>query len=125
MGLFPSAWSVSHDNQTVLGGQLTSVGASPAAGPLADGDYLTTAHHWVDTLIMAWSSNNNFWTQQPTPSPNLNNDLNGVSAVSATNAWAVGYTIVNGRVRTLILDWNGTAWSKTRPSSLTPPCLRV
>jgi hypothetical protein len=46
------------------------------------------------------------------PASNL---LEGVSAVSATDVWAVGYSdnSFNGEARTLILHWNGTAWSKS------------
>jgi hypothetical protein len=35
--------------------------------------------------------------------------LHGVSAISSTDAWMVGV----GRGGTLILHWNGTAWSRT------------
>jgi hypothetical protein len=37
--------------------------------------------------------------------------LNGVSADSATDAWAVGYYISKGVRYALILHWNGTVWS--------------
>src|SRR5437667_10446120 len=43
-------------------------------------------------------------------SPNVGpytNELHGVTAISATNAWAVGIASSN----TLIEHWNGTAWS--------------
>ena len=35
-----------------------------------------------------------------------------MSADSATDAWAVGSVITVGGNRTLILHWDGTAWSK-------------
>ena len=40
--------------------------------------------------------------------------LNGVSANSATDAWAVGYYInpTTFANETLVLHWNGTEWSK-------------
>src|SRR5205823_6465180 len=37
--------------------------------------------------------------------------LYGVSAVSATNAWAVGYDGDGGAPNNLIEHWNGSAWS--------------
>jgi hypothetical protein len=43
------------------------------------------------------------------------NFLYGASADSATDAWAVGYYIVNPTTEvaeTLALHWNGTKWSK-------------
>ncbi|HZC54383.1 MAG TPA: hypothetical protein VE441_18085, partial [Mycobacterium sp.] len=43
--------------------------------------------------------------------------LFGVSAVSRSNAWAVGRQNSSGVFKTLIWHWNGTAWSKVkRPS---------
>ena len=42
------------------------------------------------------------------PGPTFPGVLHGVSATSATDAWAVGV----GRGGTLILHWNGTAWSR-------------
>jgi hypothetical protein len=38
--------------------------------------------------------------------------LYGVAATSARNAWAVGLV----GARTLIVRWNGTAWTKASPS---------
>jgi hypothetical protein len=69
------------------------------------------------TLILHW--NGATWSQVPSPSPSASfNWLYGVSAVSATDAWAVGqYCTSNctssGQVfDSLVLHWNGTAWSK-------------
>jgi hypothetical protein len=41
-------------------------------------------------------------------------DLEGVSAVSATDAWAVGAQRVKGKHRPLALRWNGKSWKKVR-----------
>jgi hypothetical protein len=38
----------------------------------------------------------------------ISGDLSGVAATSASNAWAVG----TGRVKTLIVHWNGTSWKQ-------------
>ena len=38
-------------------------------------------------------------------------ELNGVAATAPGNAWAVGYTGTFDRAKTLILHWNGKAWS--------------
>ncbi len=67
-------------------------------------------------LIEHW--NGTVW--QVVPSPNLGistsfNELEGVAAVSADNAWAVG----QGAGKALIEHWNGTAWkvqSTPRPT---------
>src|SRR2546423_10792758 len=45
------------------------------------------------------------------------NDLNGVTATSSSNAWAVGDYRNGTTERTLIEHWNGTAWRvKKSPS---------
>ena len=51
------------------------------------------------------------WTQVPSPSPAPSPELVGVTATSATNAWAVGQTGTAGRIKTLILHWNGKTWT--------------
>src|SRR5690242_2370859 len=54
----------------------------------AVGDYVTGAGD-LRTLIERW--NGTAWTRVPSPSPaSAYNDLFGVAATSATNAWAVG-----------------------------------
>jgi hypothetical protein len=37
--------------------------------------------------------------------------LQGVSADSATDAWAIGYYLSKSVRYALVLHWNGTAWS--------------
>ncbi|MGA7730231.1 MAG: S-layer homology domain-containing protein [Chloroflexia bacterium] len=48
-------------------------------------------------------------------SPNVtaptSSQLNGVSAVSANDVWAVGLYLSGSTYQTLIMRWNGTAWS--------------
>jgi hypothetical protein len=66
------------------------------------GVYRTLIEHWDGT---AWSL---------VPSPNVgskDNLLNGVSAVSASNVWAVGsWTTSTGAARTLAEHWDGVRW---------------
>ena len=64
----------------------------------------------VDTLILGW--NGTAWAQLSSPSPGpASNVLTGVSADSATDAWAVGSYLSKSVRDTLILHWNGTAWA--------------
>jgi hypothetical protein len=50
------------------------------------------------------------------PEPGSSNLLISVTATSARNAWAVGnYT--HGKHTTLILHWNGRAWSRVASPS--------
>src|SRR5439155_26088550 len=77
---------------------------------VATGPLLSLAEHWNGTA----------WKVMPTPNPGASlNRLNAVSAVSASNVWAVGHADDS----TLILHWTGAAWVRvpspspgTRPS---------
>jgi hypothetical protein len=53
------------------------------------------------------------WSLTATPSLGVNAGLNAVSASSASDAWAVGFTLPSGyRVRQPLYEhWNGSAWS--------------
>ena len=63
-------------------------------------------------LALRW--NGTAWSVVATPQPGTNiRQLYGVKAVSATDAWSVGWyydTSLHGEA--LILHWNGTAWSE-------------
>jgi len=70
----------------------------------------TLAEHWDGSA----------WKVIPTLSPGGSSafpSLRGVTATSATDAWAVGFTSLTSGVTTLAEHWNGTAWSVvTSPS---------
>jgi hypothetical protein len=59
----------------------------------------------------AWAGT---WLIQTTKNPSSTvNVLNGVTALSSSNAWAVGYFVnANGVERTLIEHYDGTTWTK-------------
>jgi hypothetical protein len=60
------------------------------------------------TLVMRW--NGAKWIR--VSSPGSSEDLNGVAFSAARYGWAVGSTTsTSGSTRTVILHWNGTAWS--------------
>lgn len=89
------------------GGELDGVAAAPAAGVWAA---------WSSTLgnplIVRWDGR--AWKRVPAPggdhlSSPEGGYLNGVAAVSAQNAWAVGAGMFN---RALIEHWDGTAWTR-------------
>jgi hypothetical protein len=68
------------------------------------GIYQTQTIHWNGTA----------WTIVPSPNVvSAENRLYAVAALSATDVWAVGYYFVYsaGQYRTLILHWDGDAWS--------------
>jgi hypothetical protein len=91
--------------------ELTGVSAVSGTDAWAVGDYdLNASGGPLRTLILGW--NGTAWAQVSSPSPGpATSALNGVSADSATDAWAVGYYVSKSVRHTLILHWNGTAWS--------------
>jgi hypothetical protein len=75
------------------------------------------------TLILRW--NGSKWKRVPSPSPGAQGStLYGVTAISATNAWAVGSADNEGTITTLILHWNGIKWTQvSSPSPASAPQL--
>jgi hypothetical protein len=74
------------------------------------------------TLVLRW--NGTSWPRVPSPDSGAGaNALTAVSAVSGTDAWAVGDSQLNagsGPLRSLILHWDGTAWSQVSSPSAGP-----
>ncbi|HEV2450537.1 MAG TPA: hypothetical protein VGS62_01250, partial [Streptosporangiaceae bacterium] len=71
---------------------LTSVSAVSASDAWAAGYYVNTSGTGTDftTLTLHW--NGTAWSQVASPNPGFDNLLEGVSVVSASDAWAVGCT---------------------------------
>jgi hypothetical protein len=91
---------------------LQGVSAVSATDAWAAGYSLNSSDVQVP-LILRW--NGTAWKAVTTPAPSgaTLSTLTGVSAVSATDAWAVGaYNNSSGVNKSLILRWNGTAWKK-------------
>jgi hypothetical protein len=75
------------------------------------GGYTTGAG--FQTLIERW--NGTSWKTVASPNPGgpaRDNFLEGVTATSAGNAWAVGSYGNGTAIQTLIEHWNGTSWKK-------------
>ena len=89
------------------GGALSGVSADSATDAWAVGSY-TTFSQVTYSLTLHWDGS--AWAQVASPSPGgtSGTTLSGVSADSATDAWAVG----DSRVNPLILQWNGSAWAQ-------------
>jgi hypothetical protein len=64
------------------------------------------------TQIMHWDGAS--WTQMPSPNPGTGTDsrLFGVHALTASNAWAVGEYYEGSIFKTLIVHWDGSAWTQ-------------
>lgn len=89
---------------------LTGVAATSPANAWAVGSFYNgTADQ---TLIEHW--NGHRWTRVPSPDPGGPAHDNTLTAVTVTAgpAWAVGSYTTGTGTRTLILHWNGTAWTQ-------------
>jgi hypothetical protein len=106
-------WAIQKVPVPAAGGELDGVTAlSPSnvwavgwTGPASEGT-------GQQTLIMHW--NGKTWTRVPSPNAagGSASIVNSVTAVSAGNAWAVGYYIAaDGTYHTLSLYWNGAHWT--------------
>src|SRR5258706_507160 len=75
------------------------------------------------TLIVHW--NGPAWANVASPAPGgraNNTVLNGITATSTSNVWAVGYYFKQGGAyRTLTVHWTGTAWSSVPSANAGPP----
>ena len=108
-------WSrVPSPNQGPGSNYLDSVSAVSPSNIWAVGQYSTQPGSYGanKTLILHW--NGRTWSRVASPSPgSFADDLSSVQRVSATNVWAVGlYAGSDIRDRSLILHWNGKAWSQ-------------
>ena len=96
---------------TISGG-LGGVADASASSAWAIGD--TSFNASGRTLILRWDGT--AWARVPSPDPGTSRRIAGVAAASAGSAWAVGCTGCNtstsATVRTLILRWNGAAWTQ-------------
>jgi hypothetical protein len=106
---------------------LTGVSAVSGSDAWAVGNYSSLDNPGASrTLVLHW--NGTAWSKinSPTPNPNDLNFLQGVSARSDSDAWAVGnYWNTSGLSRSLILHWNGTAWTQVKSPNPGPMANRL
>jgi len=109
-----TAWKqVPSPDPSPTGNLLNGVSVSSATDAWAVGDYFNGAGI-TQTLTEHW--NGTTWKRVPSPNPggaSRFSTFNGVAAVSATGAWAVGdYSSSANADETLIEHWNGAAWKQ-------------
>jgi hypothetical protein len=95
-----------------LSAKLLGVSALSPSDAWAVGGYSAPRSHTVQTLILHWDGST--WTRVPSPNSTSSiNQLEGVSAVSANDIWAVGDSGTPGHpaFHALTLHWNGARWS--------------
>jgi hypothetical protein len=69
--------------------------------------------------VLHWDGARWAVTRSPDPLRGSFNVLNGVSALSPSDVWAVGYYSNRSGQKDLILRWNGTRWAQvTSPGPL-------
>ena len=101
----PNPGGTSHDNY------LAAVAATSSGNAWAVGGYSNGTA--LRTLITRW--NGKAWTKVASPNPggsSHDNFLTGVAGNSAGNAWVVGGYFNGTAFQTLIVHWNGKAWTK-------------
>jgi hypothetical protein len=94
--------------------ELQAVSAVSPSEAWAVGDSLGFATAVDETLIVHW--NGRRWSHVKSPNRGSSfNALTGVSAVSPTDAWAVGSYRDEGEIgQTLALHWDGARWSQVK-----------
>ncbi|MGH2518082.1 MAG: hypothetical protein ACRDHP_20760, partial [Ktedonobacterales bacterium] len=103
-------WSiVPSPSPGVNGNSLNGVVAVSATDAWAVG-YQYNSSGIQQALIEQWNGTKWNVVSSPSPGPTIN-DLSGVTALSATDLWAVGYHDGTNTVQTLIEQWNGSSWS--------------
>jgi hypothetical protein len=93
--------------------KLLGVSAASPTDAWAVGGFSAPRTHTVQTLVLHWDGST--WTRVPSPNSTATiNQLEGVSAVSANDVWAVGDFGNPGhpRFQALTLHWNGSQWSR-------------
>jgi len=112
-----TAWSKVASPNPGVDNVLTGVSADSETDAWAVGSYFTKAANTTDTLLIHW--NGVSWLQVASPDPAADNELQGVSADSSTDAVAVGYDFPppSGHARTLVAHWDGSSWSSVKSPS--------
>jgi hypothetical protein len=122
--LAAGGWTIVAAPPTGQNATLTSVATVSDSDAWAVGYHSGAAFTNVGAKALIDNWNGTAWSPAATPAtPGNTALLLGVSASSATDAWAVGRTQINkSSFEGLALHWNGTAWSVSAgfPAALSP-----
>lgn len=112
-----SSWSIVASPNPATGSsdddQLQAVAAVSSNNVWAVGYISNNDIFAARTLIEHW--NGASWSVVPSPNPTVSQYLYGVTAISASDIWAVGYFTdqqTQAGSGSLTLHWNGTTWSR-------------
>ncbi len=108
-----SAWNIiPSPNFGSVSNELRSVTAISSSDVWAVGWY--SGFGKSQSLILHWNGSN--WSQVVSPNPNAataNNQFSGITAISANDIWAVGFTGNKGSFfQPLVAHWNGSSWTQ-------------
>ncbi len=107
-----SSWAIVSSPSTLntQANYLNSVTCASASQCWAVGSYNVTSNT-AQTLIEQWDGTS--WTivNSPNISDTQNNQLFGVSCLTSSDCFAVGYYFANYADQTLIEHWDGTSWA--------------
>ncbi len=111
-----ASWSIVPSPNTGFSSTLDGVACISPSDCWAVGRFFVNSASTIQALIEHW--NGAAWSivSSPNVSGSLGNALAGVSCLSASDCWAVGFNNVNngmpgGAPRTLIEHWDGSSWS--------------
>jgi len=109
--LAATGWTVETVPQTGNNTLLLGASARTSTDAWAVGEQFAAAGQAPPPPV-SYHWNGSAWSLVPTPTLGVSSALRGVSASTATDAWAVGFSLLGRRdYGTLIEHWNGTAWS--------------
>jgi hypothetical protein len=98
-----STWSVKKSPSPKGGAILSTISAESA------NDIWAVGEHGKQTLIERWNGSSWSVVASANPGPSWN-DLVGVVAFDASNAWAVGTQNSHGSPTNLVERWDGSSW---------------
>ncbi len=107
-----STWTVTPMPHPGGGALLYSTTAVPGTKDYLAAGEACNSRACPSAYIVNW--NGSSWAPMTLPALKGSTDIAGISASSATDAWAVGQTCndLNFKCNVLLLHWNGTTWSQ-------------
>jgi hypothetical protein len=106
-------WSRVPSPSPGTGGTLNAVSADSVSEVWAVGDYFSPRQQELP-LIVHCARGGCRRVASPNPGGTTGTQLDGISTLSASDAWAVGYANPSGTTNTVtILHWNGTSWTRS------------
>jgi hypothetical protein len=112
-------WSAQSVPSTGNNTLLTAVSARTGSDAWAVGEQFVAAGQApAPPVAYHWSGSQ--WSLVPTPNLGVGASFSGVSASSATDAWAVGFSVLGHHEDSTLLEhWNGKAWSVDSAAAVT------